>query len=41
VSRWSGTRAHVAKSRPAFFQALQRIEAHELVQPVFAQHWKT
>jgi GST-like protein len=40
VSKWSGTRAHVAKGRPAFFDTLQRIEAHELVQPVFAQHWK-
>lgn len=39
VSKWSGTRAHVAEARPQFFEALRRIETHELVRPVFAQHW--
>ena len=39
VSRWSGTRTHLEKERPGFFATLQRIEAHELVAPVFAQHW--
>ena len=39
VSRWSGTRAHVKKARPAFHDALQRIEQHATVAPVFARHW--
>ena len=39
VSKWSGTRAHVAKARPRFAATLRRIEAHALVQPVFAAHW--
>jgi GST-like protein len=41
VSKWSGTRPHVAKVRPQFLEALRRIEAHDLVRPVFAQHWDT
>lgn len=39
VSKWSGTRAHVAKTRPAFHEALARIESHPRVAPVFARHW--
>jgi GST-like protein len=39
VSKWSGTRAHVAKARPRFAAALRRIEAHPLVKPVLAAHW--
>jgi GST-like protein len=39
VSKWSGARAHLEKSRPAFFALLQRIEAHPQVTPVFARHW--
>lgn len=39
VSRWSGTRDHVRKHRPAFFDALLRIERHPAVAPVFARHW--
>ena len=39
VSRWSGARAHVKTSRPAFHQALQKIEQHANVAPVFARHW--
>jgi GST-like protein len=39
VSRWSGTRAHLAAQRPAFHAVLQHIEAHPDVQPVFAAHW--
>jgi len=39
VSRWSGARAHVAIARPAFHDALQRIEKHPNVAPVFARHW--
>jgi GST-like protein len=39
VSKWSGTRAHLAASRPAFFATLWRIEAHPAVAPVLARHW--
>jgi GST-like protein len=39
VSKWSGTRAHVAAARPAFDAVLQRIEADPRVAAVFAQHW--
>ncbi len=39
VSRWSGTRAHVAEHRPQFLQTLQRVEAHERVAAVFREHW--
>lgn len=37
VSRWSGTRAHLKASRPAFFAALQRIETLPDVAPVLAR----
>lgn len=39
VSKWSGTRAHLKASRPAFFETLQRIETLPEVAPVFARHW--
>lgn len=39
VSKWSGTRAHLAQARPALLATLQRIEAHERIAPVFAAHW--
>jgi GST-like protein len=39
VSKWSGTRAHVAKARPAFHETLQRIDSHPRVAAVFAKHW--
>jgi GST-like protein len=39
VSRWSGTRAHLAKHRPEFTALLGRIEAHPLLQPVLARHF--
>jgi GST-like protein len=39
VSRWSGTRKHLAKQRPAFHALLERIEAHPSVAPVIARHW--
>ena len=39
VSRWSGTRAHVAKARPAFHETLLRIDDHPRVAHVFARHW--
>jgi GST-like protein len=40
VSKWSGTRKHLEKARPAFYETLMRIEAHPKVAPVFAQHWE-
>lgn len=39
VSKWSGSRAHLEKARPAFHQLLLRIEAAPKVAPVFARHW--
>jgi GST-like protein len=39
VSKWSGTRSHLQKARPAFYETLMHIEAHPKVAPVFAQHW--
>ncbi len=39
VSRWSGTRAHLANHRPAFLELLKRIEAHPHLQPVLARHF--
>jgi GST-like protein len=39
VSRWSGTREHLAKSRPTLLATLERVEAHPLASPVFARHW--
>ena len=39
VSKWSGTRKHLEKARPAFHATLMHIEAHPKVAQVFAQHW--
>ncbi len=39
VSKWSGSRPHLQKARPAFHETLLRIEAHPKVAQVFAQHW--
>lgn len=39
VSKWSGTRQHLARARPAFMQTLKRIEAHPRVAEVFVRHW--
>jgi GST-like protein len=39
VSKWGGARAHLKEHRPAFFETLQRIEAHERVSPVLKEHW--
>ena len=39
VSKWSGTRPHLAAARPQFAQVLQRIEAHPIVATVFARYW--
>ncbi len=40
VSKWSGSRAHLRDARPAFHEALTRIDAHPKVASVFAQHWE-
>ena len=39
VSRWAGTRPHLQKARPMFYDTLLRIEAHPKVAPMFAKHW--
>jgi GST-like protein len=39
VSKWSGSRQHLAHHRPAFFEALLRIETQPDVAPVFARNW--
>ena len=39
VSKWSGTRAHLAKSRPDLLASLLRIETHPLVAQVLEKHW--
>ena len=35
---WSGTRAHLASSRPALLAALLAVEARPELQPVFRRH---
>jgi GST-like protein len=39
VSKWSGTRAHLAAARPEFSALFARIEAEPRVAAVFARHW--
>jgi GST-like protein len=39
VSKWSGTRPHLAGTRPAFHVVLQSIDEHPEVAPVFHRHW--
>jgi GST-like protein len=39
VSKWAGTRPHLAQHRPAMSEALARIESHGVVAPVFRRHW--
>ena len=39
VSKWSGTRAHLATARPRLTALFDRIERHPLVAPVLARHW--
>ena len=39
VSKWAGSRTHLQKARPMFYEAMLRIEAHPKVAPVFAKHW--
>ena len=39
VSKWSGSRKHLATARPPFSALLARIESEPRVAPVFARHW--
>ncbi len=39
VSTWSGTRQHLAASRPEFSALLARIEADPRIAAVWARHW--
>ena len=39
VSKWSGSRKHLAAARPQFSALLARIEAEPRVAPIFARHW--
>ena len=39
VSKWSGARQHLERSRPAFYATLKHIEAHPDVAAVFARNW--
>jgi GST-like protein len=39
VSKWSGTRQHLASSRPHLLETLKLIEGDPGVAKVFAQHW--
>ena len=39
VSRWPGARGQLAAHRPAFAAALERIQSHPNVAPVWARHW--
>ena len=39
VSKWSGSRKHLADSRPAFHALLGRIETEPRVAAIFASHW--
>ncbi len=39
VSKWSGARQHLQRHRPAFHDALKRIDAHPDVAAVFARNW--
>jgi GST-like protein len=39
VSRWSGARAHLQRTRPALIEALRRVQAHAPTAGIFAHHW--
>lgn len=41
VSKWSGSRAHLARHRPQFSTLLKRIEADPSLQPVLARHFES
>jgi GST-like protein len=39
VSKWSGSRQHLERHRPALHEALMRVESQPDVAPVFARNW--
>jgi GST-like protein len=39
VSKWSGSRPHLAKSRPRFSALVQKVENDPRIAAVFARHW--
>ncbi|HEY2819311.1 MAG TPA: glutathione S-transferase, partial [Casimicrobiaceae bacterium] len=39
VSKWSGSRKHLAQSRSAFHALLERIEADPVIARIFVRHW--
>jgi GST-like protein len=39
VSKWSGSRAHLRSTRPAWALLFDRVERHPAFAPVFARHW--
>ena len=39
VSKWSGSRQHLAKSRPAFSALLHKVENDPRIASIFARHW--
>jgi GST-like protein len=39
VSKWAGTRAHLAQARPDFHATLHAIETHPRVAAIFDRHW--
>lgn len=39
VSKWAGTRAHLAANRPGLLEVLHRIEALDIAVPVLRAHW--
>lgn len=39
VSRWSGARAHLRRTRPALHALVERVDAYPAIAPVFARHW--
>ena len=40
VSKWSGTRQHLARARPKFLATLEMIEQVPAIASVYARHWK-
>jgi GST-like protein len=40
VSKWAGSRPHLAEHRPEFFKLMERIESHPSVADVFSFHWE-
>jgi GST-like protein len=39
VSRWSGTRPHLAAHRPDFSALVTRVDTHPTFAPIFQRHW--